>query len=173
MNLHKIRHMAIAGDMSVSALRYLLECKGECEHLDYKQELHLDTNPGLAGFARDVLGMKNVGGGYIIVGVRDKTWEPIGNKQTIADDTKKLRDAVRKATGLDLDVDIVKHSIPVFGEQREFTLILTRGPSKLSKRRTPSVCRIGFHPRESWGLRDGDIYFRKGDETVRVKSEDL
>lgn len=165
--------MAIAGDMSASALRYLLECRGECEHLDYKQELHLDNDSGLAGFARDVLGMKNVGGGYILVGVRDKTWEPIGNKQIIAEDTKRLRDAVRKATGLDLDVDIVKHSIPMLNEQREFTLILTRGPSKLSKRRTPSICKNSFHPRESWGLRDGDIYVRKGDETIRVKSEEL
>ncbi len=165
--------MAIAGDMSVSALRYLLECRSECEHLDYKEELHLDNDFGLAGFARDVVGMKNVGGGYLIVGVRDKTWEPIGSKQAVAEDTKELRDAVRRATGLDLEVDIVKHSIPILSEQREFTLILTRGSSKLSKRRTPSICRISFHPREKWGIRDGDIYFRKGDQTVRVKSDEL
>src|SRR5579862_2366512 len=113
MNLLRIRQMAIAGDMSVSALRYLLECRGECEHLDYKEEIHLDNDFGLAGFARDVVGMKNAGGGYIIVGVRNKTWEPIGNNQTVAGDTKELRDAVRKATGLELDVDIVKHSIPI------------------------------------------------------------
>jgi len=173
MNLFRIRQMAIAGDMSVSALRYLLECRGECEYLDHKEELHLDNDFGLAGFARDVLGMKNVGGGYIIVGVRDKTWEPIGSKQIVAEDTKSLRDAVRKATGLEIDVDIVKHSIPILNEQREFTLILIRGSSKISKRRTPSICRISFHPKEQWGLRDGDIYFRKGDETVRVKSDEL
>src|ERR1700686_4988260 len=100
MNLFKLRKMVADGDMSILALRYLLGCRGECEYLDYKEILSLDNDYGKACFARDILAMKNAGGGYIVVGVRDKSWEPIGLKNPIPEDTKLLRDLVRKITGL-------------------------------------------------------------------------
>ncbi|HEY0607566.1 MAG TPA: tetratricopeptide repeat protein [Herpetosiphonaceae bacterium] len=159
--------------MSAQALRYLLECNGECEHLDYKEMLHLSIDRDTASFGRDVVGMKNVGGGYIVVGVKDKTWEPVGLQESFPEDTKRLRDVVKKATGLDLNVDVVKHKLPVFGEQREFALILIRASAKRQKLRTPSVCKGSFRPQETWGIRDGDIYFRRGDSTVRITSEEL
>ena len=159
--------------MSVLALRYLLECRGECEHLDYKELLHLDNDHSQASFARDIVAMKNVGGGYIVVGVKDKTWEPVGLKQSLLEDTKRLRDVARKATGLDLAIDIVKHTIPIQSEHREFAIVLIRASAKRNKRRVPSICRISFHPKEDRGIRNGDIYFRKSDQTVRVNSEEL
>ncbi|HEU5383001.1 MAG TPA: NB-ARC domain-containing protein [Ktedonobacteraceae bacterium] len=159
-------------DMSVGGLRYLLECRAECEYLDYKEELHLDNDYGKASFARDVLAMKNVGGGYIIVGVEDKTWKPVGLKQKIGLDTKSLRDVIRSATGLEIDIYITEPNILLYGENRDFALILIRGTAKATKKRTPSICKVGFHTKETWGIRDGDIYFRKGDETVRLHSVD-
>ena len=103
MNLLKLRNMTIVGDLSIQALRYLLECRGECEYLDYKEELNLNSDYDKSSFARDVLAMKNVGGGYIVLGVKDQTWEPIGINQPINVDTKLLRDLLRKVTGLELD----------------------------------------------------------------------
>ena len=41
-----------------------------------------------------------------------------------------------------------------------------------NRRRLPTVVRESFHSRESWGLRQGDIYFRRGDETVRLGSQE-
>jgi hypothetical protein len=73
MNITRIRQMAAQGDMSVDALRFLLDCHSECEHLDFKEQFDLDNDYGLSSFAKDVLGMKNVGGGYLVIGVRDKT----------------------------------------------------------------------------------------------------
>jgi predicted HTH transcriptional regulator len=113
MNLFKLRKMASDGDMSVIALRYLLGCHGECEYLDYKEKLNLNTDYDKACFARDLLAMKNVGGGYIVLGVKNQTWEPIGLKQPIKVDTKILRDLVRKVTGLELEIDIVAHTMVV------------------------------------------------------------
>lgn len=172
MNLFKLRKMVIEGDMSVLALRYLLGCRGECEYLDYKETLSLDTDYHKACFARDVLAMKNAGGGFIVVGVRDKTWEPIGLKTTLKEDSKLLRDVIRKVTGLELEVDIVTNTIPIVSEHREFAVILVRAAAKRTKRRIPSACKVSFKPKEDWGIRDGDIYFRKGDQTVRIHSSD-
>jgi tetratricopeptide (TPR) repeat protein len=163
--------MVIAGDMSVQALQYLLNCRGECEHLDFKEVLQMDNDYGCSTVSRDIVAMKNSGGGYIIIGVKDGTWDPIGINEYITLDTKKLRDGIRKATGLELDADIVRHKLFLYGEYREFALILIRSTKKISKLRTPSVCRNSFHPKDDWGIRNGEIYFRKGDSTVRVSSQ--
>ena len=101
--------MTIDGDMSTNALRYLIDCHGECEHLDFKSEIDLENDYGCANFAKDVIGMKNVGGGYIVVGVEDKTWKPTGLSARLEYDTKMLRDKVGKCTGLETEIDIVQH----------------------------------------------------------------
>jgi hypothetical protein len=64
MNFATPEKMISEGDLRCQAFRYLLECRGECEWLDYAE---------LCAFARNILAFKNVGGGYIAVGVRDKT----------------------------------------------------------------------------------------------------
>jgi len=163
--------MAVEGNMSTDALRYLLDCKGECEHLDYKEVVHFDSDYWCATLGRDVVAMRNAGGGYIVVGVKDKTWKPVGLSQPLTIDTKQLRDFVRKATGLDLEVDIVQHQIFVSDQYRQFALILVRSTAKRNKLRVPSICHVSFHPEEKWGIRSGDIYFRRGDQTVRLSSE--
>lgn len=159
--------------MSVQALRYLLDCGGECEYLDFKEQIFLGNDYGKACMGKDVVGMRNIGGGYIVVGVKDKTWEPVGLKLPVLEDTKILRDIVRQATGLSLEVDIVKHKIFISAEHREFAVILVRSTAKRNKLRTPSICRGSYHPNESWGIRDGDIFVRKSDETIRISSQEL
>lgn len=171
MNISRIRQMATQGDMSTNALRYLLDCHGECEHLDFKESIELGSDYGCACFARDVLGMKNVGGGYIVVGVQDKTWIPTGLGSRLLFDTKSLRDKVRKGTGLDIEVDIVQQEAFINGAVRLFALILVRSAIKRSKLRVPSVARINFKQSENWGIRQGDIYVRVSDSTKRIESD--
>lgn len=171
MNLAIIEGMVRDGDLSLNALKYLIECRGECEWLDFKQELHLESNYQIASFAKDVLAMKNTGGGYLVVGVRDKTWLPEGMGEQLPHDAKLLRDKVRRATGLELNVDIVQHQLRYSGEPRWFALVLVRASRKRRKRRTPSLVRTDFYPKEPYGLRRGEIYFRRGDSTERLTDE--
>ncbi|MBU1985281.1 ATP-binding protein, partial [bacterium] len=171
MNLSVLEQMARNGDMSVDALRYLLECKGECEWLDYKQALHIDTEKELCDFARDILAIKNMGGGYVVVGVEDKTWKPVGLSFTLPYDTKLIRDQVRRATGLDLEVDIVHHDIHVPSSSGKFALVFIRSSRKRSKRRTPTLCAKDFCHTKTYGLRRGEIYVRRGDSTIRLQHD--
>lgn len=173
MNLSILERMVQDGDLSLAALNYLLECRAECEWLDYKERLTLDDSANIAKFARDVLAMKNTGGGYIIVGVQDKTWLPIGLNAELPYDSKLLRDKVRRGCGLDLELDIVHHSPHHEGKLLLFALILVRGSRKRNKRRTPSLVKSDFHPREKYGLRRGEIYVRQGDSTVKVDSSEM
>ncbi|MFI5386448.1 MAG: NB-ARC domain-containing protein [Fimbriimonadales bacterium] len=170
MNLSALEKMVRDGDLSADSLRYLLDCKGECEWLDYKETLGLENDKALCDFGKDALAFKNVGGGFIVVGVKDKSWEAIGLPQRLPYDTKLLRDKVRRATGLDLEVDIVHHDQFVDGSSRQFAVIVVRASKKRKRRRTPTPVKHDFCASTTHGLRRGEIYARSGDSTVRVAS---
>jgi len=157
--------------MSRDAFVYLLECRGECEWLDYKLELHLDAEEQLCAFARDVLALKNVGGGYILVGIRDKTWEQVGLPTQLPFDSKMLRDKVVLATGIGIEVDLVHHDLVFDGKRRNFALIHVRASRKRSKRRSPSLAQKDYCHTKPYGLRRGDIWVRRGDSTVKVSTQ--
>jgi len=171
MNISRIRQMILDEDISTTALRYLLDCQGECEHLDFKLDIDLENDYGCASFSKDVVGMRNVGGGYIVIGVEDKSWKPIGLKKRIIYDTKMLREKVIKSTGLDTEIDIVQHELEIDRSSSLFALVLIRATYKHSKLRVPSVANKDFHPQEKWGIRQGDIFTRFGDSTKKINSD--
>ena len=168
MNISRIQKMAVEGDMSVKALQYLLDCRAECEHLDFKLCINFEEDYAGACISKDIVAMKNMGGGYIVVGVEDKSWNQVGISKEILGDTKLLRDKVRKYTGLDIETDLIHHSISVGDIKKVFALILIRSSAKRKKLKSPSHCQISFAPKEDWGIRQGDIYIRYGDQTKRL-----
>ncbi len=171
MNLSVIERMAREGDLSIDAATYLLNCRGECEWLDYKQLLTLEHDKQLCDFAKDALAIKNVGGGYILIGIEDKTWKPVGLTEHLPYDSKMLRDQIRRAAGIELSVDVVAHHIRIAGSTGHFALILVRSSRKRTKRRSPTVVSKDFCASTGFGLRRGEIYVRKGDSTVKVSSQ--
>lgn len=172
MNFATLERMISDGDMSRDGFRYLLECRGECEWLDYKESLRLEHDAELCEFARDALALKNVGGGYILVGVRDRTWEQVGLSREFAYDTKLLRDKLQRATGVQLEIDVVCHEQGHDETSRSFALIHVRSSRKRTKRRSPTLVAKDFCASKPFGLRRGEIYVRKGDATIRVSTQD-
>jgi tetratricopeptide (TPR) repeat protein len=163
--------MLAQGDLSLDALQYLVGCRSECEWLDYKQELFLENDATCAAFTKDALAMKNVGGGYLVIGVQDKSWKPVGLPKELPWDAKLLRDKIRRCSGLELDVDVVHHHAFAETGTGLFAMIQVRGSSRRKRRRVPSLVLQDFHPKESFGLRRGEIYVRRGDFTTRIASQ--
>lgn len=168
MNISRIQKMVVKGDCSIEAIRYLLNCHAECEHLDFKSELDLTIDYKAVEISKDIVGMKNIGGGYLVFGVKDKTWTPIGLSKHTGYDTKLIRDSVRKCTGLDIECDFIEHIINFDGINKIFALILVRSSLKRNKLKKPSACKISFKESEKWGIRYGDYYIRDGDQTTRL-----
>lgn len=76
----------------------------ESRDLDYKEDLDLESKTGRASIAKDFISMANIGGGTIIVGVRESepgVFKPVG----VSDDrlalfeTTRLNDLVRPYIG--------------------------------------------------------------------------
>jgi hypothetical protein len=98
-------------------LKELLERGEERPDLDYKQDLHLDNRGDKAEFVKDVLALANSSEtGYIVTGVEDKTWKPIGISQHHAQ--TELNSVLKGKTDpriqvqyVELEVDDVEHGI--------------------------------------------------------------
>jgi hypothetical protein len=171
VNLAVLERMVAEGDLSRDAFAYLLNCRAECEWLDYKEQLPLDSDQALCNFGKDVLAFKNVGGGYILVGVRDKTWEQLGLRETFTLDSKGLRDQIQRCTGVTLEVDVVCHELQYDGLAKQFALLLIRSSRKRSKRRSPTLVGKDFCAAKPFGLRRGEIFVRRGDSTIKVTAQ--
>lgn len=169
MNISVLRSMVHDGDLSEAALKYMLGCRAECEHLDFKEELHLNVDKVQCDISKDMLAMKNVGGGYIVVGVRDKDWSPVGLPDDWQYDTKQLRDILRKCSGVDLDIFLADHKVAVEGKLLRFACILVRSSRR---RRIPTLVKNNYRHTHPYGLRAGEIYARKGDSTIRTSTEE-
>jgi tetratricopeptide (TPR) repeat protein len=172
MNISKIQRMTSEGDLSLLGLRYLLNCKAECEHLDFKVEMNIGNDQNMVCICKDIIGMKNVGGGYIIIGVEDKTWAVEGLKTSLGLDSKMLREKIQKYSGLNLEIDLVEYKVSFDGPNKLIGMILVRSSAKLQKLKVPSVCKNSFAEKEKWGIRQGDIYYRDGDQTKRADDLD-
>ncbi len=171
MNLAVLRRMINDGDMSSEALRYLLDVRSECEWIDFKQELSFKVDKQICDFVKDVLAIKNVGGGYIVVGVEDKTWEPLGLNGKISLDTKSMRDQVHRCAKVDIELDLVHHELLIQNVKKLFAFIFIRSTKKMNKLKVPTLVGHDFCIKESFGLRRGEIYVRSGDSTIKIDTE--
>lgn len=72
----------------------------EGRDLDYKESIDLDSKPGRAEFARDVIGMANAAGGTLVVGIAEKNNVFVQKGVPASDlsryETTKLNDAIQK-----------------------------------------------------------------------------
>ena len=76
-----------------------------------------------------------------------------------------------KCTGLSIEVDLVQHVINFGDFEFLFGLILVRASTKRSKLNSPSICKSDCFPKETWGLRIGDIFVRDGDTTKKLTTD--
>ena len=173
MKYSELRKHASDCDLSRSWCLQLLEAPFECEWVDYKELLFLDSPKGEASFAKDALAIHNSGGGYIVIGVQDKTWKRIGLKAPFPYDAKELIDKTRKVTGLELEIRIAQHDLHFASEWSTFALIHIRGPSNINKLKNPPRPRKGFCENEKWGVIRNVAYFRKDDSTISVRDRDV
>lgn len=171
MVIGKIRELALGLDLSKTALQYLIQnCKTECEWLDYKIRLDIKSPEEKCKFTKDVIAIKNMGGGYIILGVEDKVWNPKGLSTPFLHDSKELRDVVKQCSGLDIDIDVVSHELFFKDSYCLFALICIRG--RRNPHKAPFLVIKDHLPNLSYGLHRGDIYARKGDSTIKVTSQE-
>lgn len=141
----------------------------EAPDLDYKLSFD-DTTRAWMELAKDVFGMANFGGGYIVIGIEDGTFKPIGVDVTFHIDTQKWVDRISKwATGR-IDISYLEFELKINGKNRKFPILFIHG--SLGALVIPKT--DGIYPDSSGqkcAFKQGVIYTRSSTSTIPVAGE--
>ncbi|MFC1803758.1 helix-turn-helix domain-containing protein [Thermoproteota archaeon] len=143
----------------------------ESPDLDYKLEFKNDTRSWME-IAKDIFGMSNFGGGYIVFGVKDGTFEQVGLEKTFHIDSQVWVDKVQKwATG-NINLSYIEYLKERNGIERKFPILYVHGsignfvvPKVDGKYKLPSgEERIAF--------RKGLVYTRRNTSTEHASGDE-
>ncbi len=174
--------VVVDNDLSAEKLAKLIALQREEERLDYKRAYYLSGKKATKDkveIVRDVVAMANTHGGYIMLGVEEKTggdqkYEPVGiNDDIVADlDIDRLRAQIERYVAERVDIQLQIHRLLEY-ENRTFACIYVpksdRSPVILEKPGTyeesPGQQRTAFH--------SGDILVRRGAASVKADQNDV
>jgi hypothetical protein len=157
-------------------LERLLDCKFETEVLDYKVTYDLPSKKGAHELAKDVMAMSNTRGGFIVVGVEDKSFRLVGLRTDEADllaNTAGINKMIAKAVGNQITVHTATHNIEQGGTEVTIGLIVVKPGTSIV---LASV--DGNYPvpggKTDKVFSERDIFVRKADQSTKAASpEDL
>ncbi len=140
-------------------LRELIELKREGVTLDYKRDLNLETDKEKGEFIKDMLALANSGRtAYIVTGIKDRTWEPIGI--SIPYSQVKLNQILQDRT--DPPIRIEYEEIELNG--------LTHGIVKIFGENPPYLVMVKD---KFGGIQKGTIFIRNVDMNEGARRADL
>lgn len=70
--------------LSAEAINFLLQCGEENAFVDFKETFQIDNEKEWLEITKDVSAFVNTNGGYLVFGVRDKTYEHIGLEESVS-----------------------------------------------------------------------------------------
>jgi hypothetical protein len=165
----------LAAELSLNRLLCLLESPCEMANLDFKETIDITKSRDRVELAKDVLAMANSGGGHIVIGVEDTTRHLTGIGPEIAATlryAKTVNDQLAKYCGGYIKVLVAQHVIqdPLKGSIRLALIYVPSATSKIPAQDN-GVCPHPENPtKQMWIFRRGDVYVRKGDESVKVET---
>ena len=168
-----------ASELSRDCLLRLLASPWEREDLDLKETIDLTGSHGWVALAKDVLAMANTGGGHIIIGVEDKTLRKIGLTKKVSEalqEPKKINDQLKNYCGGYIRILVAQHDLqePAVEQVRLALVYVPPAWPPVPAQDNGVYPDPGDPKKQKWIFRKGDIYVRKGDESVKIETpEDL
>ena len=144
----------------------------ESPDLDYKLEFDKSTGAWMET-AKDIYGLANHGGGYIVIGVKDEAFSPIGLDETFHIDVQVWIDKVSKWASGTINLSYIEHISTIRGKKRKFPILYVHG--SIGSLVIPKV--DGGYTTEGGkkklAFRRGIIYTRKNTSTVSASGDEF
>jgi len=143
----------------------------ESPDLDYKQDFD-DSTGAWMELAKDIYGMANCGGGFIVFGVKDGSFKPIGLDESFHKDTQDWIDRVSKWADGKISLLYFEYAKKVNGNTRKFPILCIHGSiSTLIIPKTDG--RYTDKNQEKIAFRQGVIYTRRNTSTAPAKGDEF
>jgi predicted HTH transcriptional regulator len=176
----------IDGEFSVERLRMLIKLGVEEARLDYKNEYNLSGSKGTKDkveLVRDIVGMANTYGGYIVLGVHEvtdstgKRFSPDGMSQEACAllDVSALRQQVDAYISERIEIQFKLHVLSEYGGNTFGIIFIPPSPH------SPIIFSIDGQYTDRSDLRNrnismffaGDVVVRKGASTEKTDQSDM
>jgi schlafen family protein len=164
-----------SAQLSLERLKSLLDSPCEMTSLDFKETVNPTISRDRVELAKDVLAMANSGGGHIIVGIEDGSRRWVGIDAEVAAalrDAKSVNDQLKKYCGGFIRVLVALHKVrSPEGRLVLFGLLYVPGVSGKIPAQADGVYPDPVNQaKQKWSFRRGDVYVRKGDESVKAET---
>jgi hypothetical protein len=143
----------------------------ESEDLDFKQTFDNSTRSWVE-IAKDVYGMANYGGGYIVIGVENGTFKAIGMDLSFHIDTQVWYDKLSKWASGKIALAYMEYISKIDGKERKFPILQIHGsagsfviPKSDGQYEENGTIKLAF--------KVGVVYTRKATGTVPALGDDL
>jgi hypothetical protein len=143
----------------------------ESPDLDYKKEFD-SSKKAWMDLTKDVCGMANYGGGYVVFGVEDGTFSPTGLDIGFHKDTQEWIDRISKWVTGNLNLSYEEYVKNINGQDRKFPIIFVNGsvgsfliPKIDGKYKLQSG-------EERLAFRQGVLYTRKNTSTIAASGNE-
>lgn len=146
-------------------LRYY-NYRREDDSWDYKQSLSISEKSAFAEFAKDVLAFANFGGGFILLGVEDRSYILRGVQSEI--DPSSLGSKIEKQLGFHLNVRLFYFDHLMNGQNIRLGLVHIPESMKVL------MSNRDLHNSEGkLVVQDATIYYRRNTRSIRANGNDI
>lgn len=144
----------------------------ESNDLDYKEEFNKDSIGDWMELAKDVYGISNFGGGYIVIGVEDGTFKKKGLDVNFHLDSTEIKQKVSKWVTGNIRLEFIEHTKKIEGIDKKFGIICIEG--SLGSLIIPNTNGdyVKADGRKKTAFVNNVVYIRKDSSTSPASGED-
>lgn len=137
----------------------------EDDQWDFKEELQLKSKEHFYAFLKDVLAFSNSGGGYLLLGVKDRTLELVGVKEKL--DEANLGEKIETTLGYSLRLNLFYFEYEINGETIELGIMYIYQAEKIN------VSPKTLNGPKKVIVQENTIYVRRNTRSVNANREDF
>jgi hypothetical protein len=140
--------------------------------LDYKETFDDSTGPTME-LAKDVYAMTNYGGGFIVIGVKDGSFVPVGLDLSFSKDTQDWVDRISKWVTGKINLSYFEHVTKVNNSERKFPIIQVHGSVGTLVVPKTDGNYTDKNGKSHTAFRQGVTYTRKNTSSVSISGDDF
>jgi tetratricopeptide (TPR) repeat protein len=158
--------------MSETKLKDLLSLKVESEDLDYKVQLDLNEKKSVIELCIDIMSMTNALGGYLVFGVSDSAFEPVGVPENFHLDTSQIQQTISSFMKPVPTIFYGERSFKIECSEKRFAFIYIAQSQEIviTNKEANYTDKNGKTVNV---FRCGEIFIRKGASSQRANSDSL
>ena len=161
----------ITGEITEDIAENMINQKYETATIDYKEKFPEDTGSWME-LAKDVYGMANYGGGYIVIGIEDGTFKLKGLENSFHIDAQILTSKINKWINESVDISYYEHSKNINDQNKKFLIICIHGTvSKFLIPKCDGTYTTEYGQKKK-AFSKGIVYTRENTSTVIASGEE-